>query len=267
METRITNLLRKTSFCTCSYLKSLRNRRADIVRDAIQSWDKFLELPFAEKIFLDDGSPDINGIKLLKSSNIIHKFNDVKYNTLVHPPHSNFGIVTSMSFCRGEYILHFDDDINVTDSYEHCFDLLERSLDVLDKDENILGINFLTMPSQFEKDWFPDKDYSKNNSFAHPKKYFGTAACLIRKKLLEKVGLIDIVNWGAQQPDMWERLVSDDASSFLVAKAPTPFGLELDSWVYQSTSTVSLRLIKYELQKKFTLLRKHLKSPLKKESE
>jgi hypothetical protein len=60
--------------CTCSYLKSLRNRRADIVREAIQSWDKFLELPFAEKIFLDDGSPDINGIQILKLSTNLNKF-------------------------------------------------------------------------------------------------------------------------------------------------------------------------------------------------
>jgi hypothetical protein len=31
---------------------------------------------------------------------------------------------------------------------------------LLDKDEKILGINLLTMPSQFDKNWFPGKDYS-----------------------------------------------------------------------------------------------------------
>lgn len=251
MELRIRELFSKTSFCTCSYLKSLRNRRASLVRNALKSWDEFLEIPFTERIFLDDGSPNINGIQLLKSSNVIHKFDEVKYNTLLHPPHSNFGIVNSMALCKGEYILHFDDDINVTGSYEECLNLLERGIDILDKDESILGINLLNMPREFEKNWFPDQDYSGSGIFAHPKKYFGTAACLIKKKLLEKVSLTDIIEWGSQQPDIWEILVSDDVSSFLIAKDSTPFGLDLDAWVYQSTTNKIPRIIKYELHKKF----------------
>ncbi|MEH2275942.1 MAG: hypothetical protein V7K40_14430 [Nostoc sp.] len=46
------DLWQKTSFSTCSYIKSLRDYRPVIVRRAIQSWTKLLELPFAEKIFL-----------------------------------------------------------------------------------------------------------------------------------------------------------------------------------------------------------------------
>lgn len=260
METHTNNLFGKTSFCTCSYLSELNNRRASLVRGAIQTWDKLLELPFAEKIFLDDGSPDVNGIRLLKQSNYLNKFDDVRYNSLVHPPHSNFGILSSMTVCQGDYIFHLDDDIRVTASYEDCLKFLEQSIDILDKDEKILGINLLTMPKEFQKEWFPANDYPGSNVFAHPNKYFGTAACLIKRTLLERVSLTDIINWGEQQPHTWEVLVSDDASSFLVSKEKTPFGLDLDAWVYHSVTNKSLRGIKkrlkYNLGKNFPFLKK-----------
>jgi hypothetical protein len=256
METYKSNSLSKISFCTCSYIKSLHHPRASIVRRAIQSWDNFLELPLAEKIFLDDGSPDINGIKILKLSNTLKKFDEVRYNTLTHPPHSNFGIIASMALCKSEYILHLDDDINVSGSFQDYINLLDRSIDVLDKDENILGINLLTMPNEFDKDWFPGKDYCENGYFAHPNKYFGTAACLIKKKLLEKVSLTDIINWGEQQPGYWEKLVSDDVSSFLVTKVLTPFIVDVDTWAYPSTLGISWKGIKYELGKKIPILKK-----------
>lgn len=253
-------LFAKTSFCTCCYLKSLRDYRASLIRSSIETWDKLLEIPFAEKIFLDDGSPNVNGIRLLKSTKNINKFDEVRYNTLIHPPHSNFGIVYSMNLCQSEYILHLDDDINVTGSYQECLNLLERSLEILEQDENILGINLLTMPKEFQPEWFPGEDYK--DDFAHPKKYYGTAACLIRRKLLERVTLADIINWGEQQPHTWEVLVSDKASSFLVSKVPTTFGLNLDAWVYHSVSKNNLRSIKkrvkYNLSKNFPFLRKFL---------
>jgi hypothetical protein len=256
METHRNELWSKTSLCVCSYLKSLGSRRASIVRGAMQSWDQFLELPFKEKIFLDDGSPDVNGIQMLKLSQNLNKFDEVRYNTLIHPPHCNFGTVASMSLCRNEYIMHIDDDIYITGSYQDCFKILERSLEVLDKDENILGINLLTMSNQFEKEWLPGKDYSSSDDFAHPNKYFGSAVSLIRKNLLEKIGWTDIIQWGAQQPANWEILLSDDASSFLVTKAPTPFGIDMDSWLIQSTSeNISLKVIKYDLYKKFPWLK------------
>ena len=256
MEIRTRDLFSKTSLCVCSYLKSLRHPRASIVRGAIESWDKFLELPFAEKLFLDDGSPDANGIRILKLSQQICKFDHVKYNTLIHPPHCNFGTLASMTLCHNEYIMHIDDDIYVNSSYEDCLNFIERSIDVLDKDEKILGINLLSMPSEFDNNWFPGKDYSGNGDFAHPNKYFGSAVSLIRKKLLEKVGLTDIIKWGAQQPNVWEILISDNPSSFLVSKVPTPFKVDLDTWAYSSTSDISLNVIKHELSKKFPLLKK-----------
>lgn len=253
-------LFAKTSFCTCSYIKSLRDHRASLVRNSIDSWNEFLELPFVERIFLDDGSPDVNGIRLLKSSKSINKFDEVRYNTLIHPPHSNFGIVYSMNICRGEYILHLDDDINVTGSYQECLNLLTKCLEILEQDESILGINLLTMPKEFRQEWFPGEDYK--DDFAHPQKYYGTAACLIRKTLLEKVSLADIINWGAQQPNYWEVLVSDSASSFLVSKVPTTFGLNLDAWVYQSVSHNNFRAIKkrfkYNLSKNFPFVKKFI---------
>lgn len=52
MSTIKTDSWHKTSLCTCSYLKSVSDYRASIVRGAMQSWDGLLDLPFAEKIFL-----------------------------------------------------------------------------------------------------------------------------------------------------------------------------------------------------------------------
>lgn len=259
MEISTSELFSKTSFCTCSYLSSVSNYRASLVRNAIKTWEQFLELPFQEKIFLDDGSPDVNGIRLLKQTSILNKFDEIKYNTLVHAPHSNFGIINSMVICQGDYILHLDDDIKVTTSYEDCFKFIERSLEALEKDESLLGINLLTMPKEFDRNWFPGNDYPGSDIFAHPKKYFGTAACLIKRKLLERVSLEDIINWGAQQPSTWEVLVSDDPASFLVSKVETPFGLDLDAWMYQSVSNKSWRGIKkrmkYNVGKYFPFLK------------
>lgn len=262
METRRIDLFNKTSLCVCSYMKSLRSHRASLVRGAVQTWDKFLELPFAEKIFLDDCSPEVNAIRLLKASDNFSKFDCVRYNTVVHPPHCNFGTLFSMSLCQGEYILHIDDDIRITASPEECLEFVERSIDVLDKDENILGINILTMPNEFDKNWFPGQDYRGRDDFAHPNKYFGSAASLIRKKLLDRVGLTDIINWGTQQPDVWEKLISHDPSSFLVSKVPTPFGLDLDAWVYPSVTLNKWRVIKkqvkYNVSKNLPFLKKFL---------
>lgn len=257
------DLLDKTSLCVCSYLKSLKSRRASLVHDAMRSWNNLLELPFAEKIFVDDRSPEINGIRMLELSKSLDKFDEVNYNTLIHPPHSNFGILASLEFCKSEYLLHIDDDIVVTGSTQECLSFLEKCLRVLEKDKSILGINILNMPKEFDQDWFPGKDYSGSNDFAHPNRYFGNAASLIRRELLEKVSLTDIINWGAEQPNTWERLVSDDVLSFLVAKIPSPFGLNIDAWVVQSTSdTVSWEILKYDLKKNFPVVN-NLASALK----
>ncbi|MEH2413348.1 hypothetical protein [Nostoc sp.] len=250
------DLWQKTSFSTCSYIKSLRDYRPFIVRRAIQSWAKVLELPFAEKIFLDDSSPDLNGIKLLQSSNQINRFDCVRYNTMSHPPHSNFGILISLNLCKSDYILHLDDDIELVGTHQDCIKILEHGLTILNEDKNIMGINLMHVDTSTGGQWGPSKDYFGSNIFSHPIQYFGNSASLIRRELLEVVSLNKIFNWGKKQPTNWEELVSnsDDTSSFLVAKVGTPFTVDKDAWLFKSTFSVStLERYKYFLLKKLGL--------------
>ncbi|MEH2297420.1 hypothetical protein [Nostoc sp.] len=250
------DLWQKTSFSTCSYIKSLRDYRPLIVRRAIQSWAKVLELPFAEKIFLDDSSPDLNGIKLLQSSNQINRFDCVRYNTMSHPPHSNFGILISLNLCKSDYILHLDDDIEIVGTHQDCIKILEHGLTILNEDKNIMGINLMHVDTSTGGQWGSSKDYFGSDVFAHPIQYFGNSASLIRRELLEVVSLNKIFNWGKKQPNNWEELVSnsDDTSSFLVAKVGTPFTVDKDAWLFKSTFSVStLERYKYFLLKKLGL--------------
>ncbi|MEH2453955.1 hypothetical protein [Nostoc sp.] len=250
------DLWEKTSFSTCSYIKSLRDHRPVIVRRAIQSWAKLLELPFAEKIFLDDSSPDLNGIKLLQSSNQMNPFDCVRYNTRSHAPHCNFGTVISLNICKSEYIFHLDDDIQIVGSHQDCINILEHGLTILNEDKNILGINLMHVDRSAGGQWGPNKDYFGSDVFSHPVQYFGSSGCLIRKELLEIVSLEEIFNWGKKQPANWEELVStsDNTSSFLVAKVGTPFTVDNDTWLFKSTSRVSTwETYKYLLLKKLGL--------------
>lgn len=256
MQNSRNDLWQKTSFSTCSYIKSLRDYRALIVRRAIQSWAKVLELPFAEKIFLDDSSPDLNGIKLLQSSNQINRFDCVRYNTMSHPPHSNFGILISLNFCKSDYIFHLDDDIQIVGTHQDCINILEHGLTILNEDKNILGINLMHVDRSAGGKWGPSKDYFGSDVFSHPLQYFGNSASLIRRELLEVVSLKKIFTWGKKQPTNWEELVSnsDDTSSFLVAKVGTPFTVDNDAWLFKSTFRVStLEKYKYFLLKKLGL--------------
>ncbi|MEH2319753.1 hypothetical protein [Nostoc sp.] len=250
------DLWQKTSFSTCSYIKSLRDYRPLIVRRAIQSWAKVLELPFAEKMFLDDSSPDLNGIKVLQSSNQINRFDCVRYNTMSHPPHSNFGILISLNLCKSDYILHLDDDIQLVGTHQDCIKILEHGLTILNEDKNIMGINLMHVDTSIGGQWGPSKDYFGSDVFSHPIQYFGNSASLIRRELLEVVSLNKIFNWGKKQPTNWEELVSnsDDTSSFLVAKVGTPFTVDKDAWLFKSTFSVStLERYKYFLLKKLGL--------------
>ncbi|MEH2446552.1 MAG: hypothetical protein V7K18_12425 [Nostoc sp.] len=235
------DLWQKTSFSTCSYIKSLRDYRPEIVRRAIQSWVKLLELPFAEKIFLDDSSPDLNAMKLLQSSNQINHFDSVRYNTISHPPHSNFGILISLNLCKSDYILHLDDDIQIVGTHQDCINILEHGLTILNEDKNILGINLMHVDRSAGGQWGPNKDYFGSDVFSHPIQYFGNSACLMRRELLEVVSLKEILNWGKEQPSNWEELIStsDNTSSFLVAKVGTPFTVDNDAWLFKSTFRVS----------------------------
>lgn len=269
MNSQAVSSLNRVSLCICSYVKSPSTRRASIVQRAMQTWDQFLKLPFSEKIFLDDGSPDANGIRLLKLSNNVSQFSRIQYNTIPHPPHCNFGTLLSFSLCKEDYILHIDDDIFFASSYHDAQLFLERCIDVLDQDSSILGINLLTLPEGISPHWSPNRDYALDSSFAHPNEYFGTAASLIRRELLDKVTLAQVLEWGAQQPANWEELVSDNTSIFLIAKPKTPFEIDLDSWVVQSvTHGLSWRVIKHDIRKKISGLRgfsSAIQSTLKKE--
>lgn len=256
MQNSRKDLWQKTSFSTCSYIKSLRDRRASIVRSAIQSWAKLLELPFAEKIFLDDSSPDFNGMKVLQSSNQINHFDSVRYNTISHPPHSNFGIVISLNLCKSDYIFHLDDDIQIVGSHQDCINILEHGLTILNEDKNILGINLMHVDTSAGGQWGPSKDYFDSDVFSHPFQFFGNSASLIRRELLEVVSLEKILNWGKKQPANWEELISnsDDTSSFLVAKVGTPFTVDKDAWLFKSTFRVSTwETYQYFLLKKLGL--------------
>ncbi|MEH2351726.1 hypothetical protein [Nostoc sp.] len=188
--------MEKTSFSTCSYIKSSRDYRTLIVCRAIQSWAELLELPFAEKIFLDDSTPDLNRIKLLQSSNQMNRFDCVRYNTRSHPPHCNFGTVISLNLCKSEYIFHLDDDIQIVGTHQDWINILEHGLTILNEDKNILGINLMHVDRSAGGQWGPGKDYFGSDVFSHPVQYFGSSGCLIRKKLLEIVSLEEIFNWG-----------------------------------------------------------------------
>ncbi|MDF5722953.1 MAG: hypothetical protein PUP91_21265 [Rhizonema sp. PD37] len=256
MQNFSNDLWQKTSFSTCSYIKSLRYQRASIARRAIQSWAKLLELPFAEKIFLDDSSPDFNALKVLQSSDEINHFDSVSYNTRSHPPHTNFGTVTSLNLCKSDYIFHLDDDIQIVGSHQDCLNILEHGLTILHEDKNIMGINLMHIDMSAGGKWGPGKDYFGSDVFSHPTQYFGNSACLIRRELLEVISLDQIFNWGKKQPAGWEELVSntDKTSSFLVAKVATPFIVDNDTWLFKSTSRVSSwETYKYFLLKKLGL--------------
>lgn len=232
----------KLSFATCTYLRSPRGARAKLVQRAIETWGPLLGLPFYRKIFLDDRSSSCSGIRTLLATNVADKFDEIHYSSLNHPPHSNFGIVMSYTLCGTEYVLHFDDDVAVVGSLQECRSFIEKMLQIMEEDPTIMGINCLTLDrKQFW--WKPGKGYrlDPEGTFAHPSKLFGTCAGLIRRELLERVSLEDVVNWGSRQPATWEQLVSDVPASFLVAVCPTPFRVEDLAWTTRSTSAVSIR--------------------------
>jgi len=231
------NIWKKVSFCACSYIRTRWSRRTTIVENAMRTWHALLNLPFAEKIFLDDNSPNFNGLKILNKCKILENFDEIRYNSLKHAIHSNFGIVKSMSFCKHDYILHIDDDIKIIGSTQECFDYINKALQILDKDKSIIGINILSLTAITLPEWCGGRDYYEGGDYAYTNKYFGTAACLIRKQLLEDVGLDDVMNMGEHQRCSYEVLVSDakKSTSFLVAKTQTPFVIENSAWKFSTT--------------------------------
>lgn len=250
------NVWDRTSFCTSSYISDLRGKRSNLVSRSIQTWKPLLQLPFHESVFLDDLSPSCNAIQLLRSTDMLHAFDEVHYQTAHHPPHSNFGIVASMNLCNGSYVLHIDDDVIVDQSVASCRQYISKMLSILEYDRDLHGISFLTQSSITHDEWTPHKPYSKDNLglFAHPKKYFGTAACLIRKSMIDYIPFEQILDWGKEQPANWEQLVSVDPSMFLVNTTPTPFQVDDEAWTTRATDDNSIsgrcRRIISELKRK-----------------
>lgn len=225
-----------------------------MVKETLLTWTDLLQLPFAERIFLDDQSPDCNALRALQNAEMLGRFDRVQYHSVKHAPHSNFGIVASLALADTPYIMHLDDDVHVTAPASACRDAIERALEVLERDQKLLGFNLLTLDPRFHgADWFPAKPYAQTAGLHHPRRYYGTAACIIRRELLEKVTFDEIVAWGDKQPNNWEKLVTSSPDEFITGDLQTPFGVPEASYLFRATAEVSktregLYLFKHKLK-------------------
>lgn len=227
---------------TCSYLSELNGPRAKLVRQAFLSWHDMLGLPFSDRIFLDDHSPDQSALKMLDQCGLKHKFNTVEYETSAHPLHSNFGIVKSLSMANTEYIMHLDDDVLVAASADKCRRYIDSALNTLERDRSLMGFNLLTLEPGFHgEDWLPGVPYDRSKNLCHPKRYYGTAASIIRRRLLDRVNYQQIVAWGATQPSNWEKLVTYSSTEFLTGELTTPFRAPPHSYYFKATARIPAR--------------------------
>lgn len=221
-------------------MKSANSRRASIVRESISTWGELIEYNFNRRYFVDDRSIDFSGINVLGQSDIGEKFDQILFFPFSHSQHSNFGIVYSIEVANSDYVLHIDDDVVISGTKLQLEDYINKCVDLLNNDKSILGINILTLDPnlKYQKPWMPDAEYVRNNKlgFSHPKRYFGTCACIVRRELLNLVSLNDIVAYGSEQPAHWERIVSQDKFQFLVANVQTPFDVHPDAWSFTATS-------------------------------
>jgi hypothetical protein len=233
--------LQDVAFTTCSYIKDTVSVRAKMVRKVLASWTELLQLPFAEKIFLDDQSPGRAALKVLDATSLREKFSRVQYHEVKHPPHSNFGIVASMCLASTPYIFHLDDDVFMTTTGEKCREFLELALRLMEDDSSIMGCNILQYDeSRHGLQWSPGESYARFPTWAHPRQYYGTAASLIRRELLERVGFEQLMAWGEKQPAHWEKLVGADPKEFLIPRADTPFSSLESAYFYSATSETSI---------------------------
>lgn len=242
----------RLSLNCCSFLRSSLGPRAWVVRSAMKTWKALVPLPFQRRIFLDDRSKDCLGIRMLAGVGLLENFEEVRYQNVAHPPHSNFGIVQVLTMGDSEYIMHLDDDVHLSGTGDEIRDWITAALRVLAQDESLMGINLLRDASASA--WGGVEKYAADERFAHPRQYFGTAASIIRRTLLDKVSIDQINAWGAQQPDVWERLVSDNPRRFLVARQPSPFVIQESAWLVTATSDVfnlhSLKWLKWRAARK-----------------
>jgi hypothetical protein len=234
--------MRNITFSTCSYIKDISGVRGRMVRSAINSWAEMLQLPFAEKIFLDDQSPNSAALSLLDACSMRGKFSRVLYHDIKHPPHSNFGIVASMRLATTPFILHLDDDVFATGTLDEFRSFIELAAGLMEDDSSILGCNMLTVDKHIHgTEWQPGKIYDRFPAWSHPQKYFGTGACLVRRELLQRVTFEQLMAWGAAQPATWEQLVTKSPAEFLTGPLKTPFGSRDAAFLYSATANASLR--------------------------
>jgi hypothetical protein len=236
--------------------------RARMVKQALASWSKFLKLPFAEKIFLDDRSPGFGGLNILAESSVLDLFTSVQYQTIAHAPHSNFGIVGCMQLASAPFILHLDDDVFAAQPTEECQKFIEAAIGVMEKEPSIMGCNMLTQhPATHGQEWLPGEKYQASPYWSHPNKLFGTGGCIIRRELVDRVPFGQLLAWGDNQPDTWERLVTNTPREFLTGPLKTPFGSLDSAFFYSATAKNSMRAcVKFEVER----FRRRLRNTLKK---
>lgn len=218
-------------------MKSTKSRRASIVKESISTWTELLRYDFKDRYFVDDRSKNYSGIKILEQSSVAGKFDQIHVFPFSHAQHSNFGIVYSIEIANSSYVLHLDDDVMIKGTRSELIEYINKCVKLLDADKNILGINVLTLQLDLEaqKPWHPEKEYGDNSGFSHPYQFFGTCACILRRELLQRMSLDDVIANGPKQPKHWERIVSQDKHQFLVANAETPFVAHPKAWTITAT--------------------------------
>jgi len=214
-----------------------------MVFGAVSSWADMLDLPFAEKIFLDDRSPDLGALQLLRSTQLLDKFTRAEYCTTSHPAHCNFGYVGSVQLATTPYIFHLDDDVYVNGSAEECRQAIDLAIHVMEEHPTIMGFSLLSLDPSFQgAEWLPDEIISEQPRVSHPKKYFGNAASVIRRELLERVDFAQLMTWGDNQPGGWEIMVSNSPKEFAIGELNTPFHVKRTSYFFSSTNDISTRV-------------------------
>jgi hypothetical protein len=235
------------AFATCSYMKKRSGARTRMVFEALSSWSDLLDLPFAEKIFLDDRSPDCHALRLLQSTHMLEKFTRAEYCVTEHPPACAFGYVGALQLAASPYIMHLDDDVYFTGSQDEGRKLISEAIRVMEEDPAIMGINLRSLDPSFQgHDWLPGEPYREEPPFYHPRKYFGNAASIIRRELLERIPYSQLISWGEHQPGTWEMMVSRSPREFLTGELKTLFHVKRESYFLNSTNDILIAArIKY----------------------
>lgn len=167
---------------------------AEAIESVLNQTYKDLEL-----IIIDDGSSD-------KTPDIIASYKDPRVRVIKH--HKNKGVSTSrneaIKAARGKYLgMHDADDISLPERFEkqvgylekhQDIDLLGSNLQIIDKEDNYISvISLLTSPD----------DLKLAEIFSNQ---FGQGSVMIRKAILDEVGLYDPSLTHAEDTDLWRRV-------------------------------------------------------------